>query len=114
METGPSIHVVDQDAGHGRARLILSGWVTVANAGDFHRAALSLCERGGHVGVDCSAAEHLDTSAVQLLLALGAEVERRGYTCEVVGASPAVRETLRLAGYVGRRGSDSSPTPVCS
>jgi len=85
------------------SRLILSGRVTVADAGELHRVAIALASRGHGVTVDCSEAEYLDTSAVQVLLALGRVLDRGGHPCDIVGASAVLSEDFRLTGYTGVR-----------
>jgi len=85
----------------GRSRLVLYGRVTAADAAELHRAAVAVVAAvdGDGVAVDCCGAEYLDTSVIQLLIALGREVTRGGRAFAVVGASDTVREDFRLTGF---------------
>ena len=84
-----------------RSRLLLRGRVTVASAARLREAALAAVASGRDVTVDCAAAEHLDVSALQILIALGREVFAAGRQCDVAGVPPAVAELFRLAGLGG-------------
>jgi anti-anti-sigma regulatory factor len=98
-----AFHVDDTSPGGARLRLL--GRVTVADAVPLRDALLALSRRNSPVTVDCSAAEYLDVSAVQLLIALGRELAHAGQGCEVAGASPRVSEDLRLVGFLTRPGA---------
>ena len=82
----------------GRARLDLSGRVTVACAAQFRSAALDLVASGRSVRVCCAAVEHFDAAALQVLLGLGQELLGRGLRCDVDDVPPALADLFRLAG----------------
>ncbi len=91
----------DDPAAPGRARLVLCGRVTVAEAGALHQTAVALVARGADVAIDCAALEYLDVAAAQILIGLERQLGRRGRRAEIVGASPAVAADLRLLGLSG-------------
>jgi anti-anti-sigma regulatory factor len=99
MDLTSPFRVDDDQPTPGATRLVLLGRVTVGCAVELHRAAISLCQRGGDVTVDCGRAEYVDTAGMQLLFALRRELVRDGHSCKIVGASAAVREDIRLAGF---------------
>jgi anti-anti-sigma regulatory factor len=94
---------VIEDAEHGRVQLVLTGRVTVSEAGQFHKTARELSARGTDVTVSCERAEYLDVSAVQILLCLGRDLIGRGRRCDIVGVSEPLGEYFRLAGLAGPR-----------
>lgn len=100
MAADVPVRVIDDDR-PGWAQLVLAGRVTVADAQRFHAAAVELVARGASVAVRCAEAEHLDASAVQLLLCLGREVVRAGRQFTVGGVPDALAEHFRLAGLAG-------------
>lgn len=91
------IRVTDDDR-PGWSQLVLSGRVTVAAAREFHATARDLLARGSNIAVRCDGAEHLDTSAIQILLCLGRELANRGKRFDLSGVSPELGAGLRLAG----------------
>lgn len=100
MPTGEKKRIEAGTAG-GWPRLVLRGRLTVADAGEFHRAAVALASAGQDVTVDCAEVERLDASALQILLALWREVERGGHHCDIVNVGEALRTDFRLTGFGG-------------
>src|SRR5579885_820810 len=82
----------------GRVRLALAGRVTVAEAGRLHRVALDLAAGTGDVTVCCDAVEYLDGAAIQVVLAMGRDLARRGRRCEVTGVTGRLADLFRVAG----------------
>lgn len=82
----------------GRARLVLAGRLTVADASRLHRQALDLSARGANVTVCCAAAEYLDAAVVQVILALGRDLTARGRRCDVTGVAGPLADLFRTAG----------------
>ena len=78
-------------------RLSLSGTVNIMLAEELLGAARRIAP-GGAVEVDLAEVEHLDTSALQVLLALREVVRGVGGTWAVVQVPEGVRRYLRLAG----------------
>lgn len=101
MDTPAAFVVVADPAHPDRSRLVLRGRVTLAVAAELHAAAVALAAGGAGVCVDCAAAEYLDVSALQTLLALGRELAAAGRPCDVSDVPPAVAELFRLAGLGG-------------
>lgn len=71
----------------------------VANAGRLWvetQAALKLIEEGQRVDFDMTKVEAVDGTSMALLVALRAELHRRGVPVEFVGASEQVQRTIQL------------------
>lgn len=87
---------LDQTAGG--SHLVLQGVVDVFEARELHQAAVAALNAGGEVTVNLAEVTRLDTSAIQILLALcqGLQVEGRSYHLE--GMPPTVRENWQLLG----------------
>lgn len=97
----PDITLTDDPARPGGCRLDLAGRVTAADAARLHAAARAAAARGGDVRVGFARAEHVDASAVQIVLALGRDLAGRGKRCDVADVPAAVGEVFRLAGLGG-------------
>jgi anti-anti-sigma regulatory factor len=82
------------------ARLVLKGNVTVVSAERLHRTALESLELNADVTADLGAADDLDASALQILLALRRSLQARGRNLRLAGSSPLLDESLRLAGLL--------------
>ncbi|HEY1187904.1 MAG TPA: STAS domain-containing protein [Gemmata sp.] len=95
----------DHDDRPGWSRLVLTGRVTVAVAREFHATASDLLARGNSIAVRCDGAEHLDTSAIQILLCLARELVSRGKRFDLGGVSPELGAGLQLAGLANAAGS---------
>ena len=76
--------------------LVVEGELTIHTAGDRRAELMGLLERGDHVAVDLSGVTELDTAGLQLLLMARREAAHLGRTLDVVGASPAVTDTLSI------------------
>lgn len=76
--------------------LAVEGELTIHTAGDRRTELLALLERGDHVAVDLSGVTELDTAGLQLLLLVRREAAHLGRTVDLVGASPAVVDTLSI------------------
>jgi len=70
-------------------------------AEELRDAALGALEAGGDVTANLARVDHLDASALQILLALDAEQKRRGRNLELVNASTHMRQWLDYAGVAG-------------
>jgi anti-anti-sigma regulatory factor len=89
----------------GRAVLVLRGRLGTADAGPLWQTARALIATGKDVMFDCRELEHLGGAALQVLLALRLERERRGGRVMLAGVPPGVTRTLALAGI----GPDLAP-----
>lgn len=107
--TEPAVQIIEDGA---RCILRLAGAVDITRAADLHSCAGELRGRLADVVVDCTALERLDSSAIQILLALQAEIRdtRRGITFEHI--SEQIREFVALGGFPDffAGGFESSPT----
>jgi anti-anti-sigma regulatory factor len=61
-------------------------------------AALAAVEAGNDLTINLDRIEHLDASALQILLALDAEQKKRGRGLELADASPHLRQWFDYAG----------------
>lgn len=76
------------------------------------RAALwKLLEGEGPLALDVRGVEEVDSAGAALLALLGRELERRGRTLRLVGARPAVRQTLELFPYDRPAAAPPPPKP---
>src|SRR5690349_1289794 len=76
----------------------LHGVVDISIAAEFQRKALDLAASTKNMVIDLRAAERLDASALQILLALGQDVLRRGGSFELSGMESQIRDYLETAG----------------
>jgi len=67
-------------------------------ADELRAAALSALDAGSDVTLHLGQVDHLDASALQILLALVAEQKRRGRQLELADASPHLRQWFEYAG----------------
>ena len=81
------------------ARLQLAGLVGFAHAVDLRDRAVALASGGGDVVVDCAGVTHLDTGAVQVLLALRIAVEEQGLRFAMEGLPAELAERLTGWGF---------------
>lgn len=93
--------ILTVEATDAELRLALRGTVGVALAPALRARALELAEDQRDVTVACDAVEHLDATALQLLIALRRAVEARGGRFTLAGVPDAVRHYLTLAGLSG-------------
>ncbi len=78
----------------------LSGVLDINRVSDLHEFALQLVETGADVEIDAAEIERIDTSVVQILLALRNALQRRGCKLVFSSISTSVREFLRTVGVV--------------
>ncbi len=84
--------------------LRLTGVVGIMAAAELRQGALELAQHAGPVVVDATAAEHLDCSAAQLLLALSTALTQDGGKAPAVVPSACARRYLELAGLAAPLG----------
>jgi ABC-type transporter Mla MlaB component len=94
----------------GCPRIELSGTIDVFLARELLDAAKRAALATGDVAVDCAKLERLDTSALQVLLALERTLGAQGRRTDVQGASDAVRAFFDFSG-AGRMLLDPKPSP---
>ena len=80
------------------ACLLLQGRIDAFVAGELHQAAQQLLDRSLNVTVVCEHVEHMDTSAVQILLALQSGLQHKGQRLRLTSASAQVQQLLDIAG----------------
>ncbi len=85
-------------AGRAGATLRLEGMADVRGVKRLRQAALAMLEGPGDVTVDASGVPHLDTAALQVLLALRATLVSQGRAMRFVRVADSVRTFLRHAG----------------
>lgn len=67
-------------------------------AEELRDAALTAVGQGKDVTLDLDRVDHLDASALQILLALDAEQKKRGRNLQLAKASPHLRQWFEFAG----------------
>jgi anti-anti-sigma regulatory factor len=82
----------------GGCDLVLQGIVDVFEARELHALALAAVDAGGEVTVRMEKVERLDSSAIQILLALGQTLKAEGRSYRLEGMSSAIQESWRLLG----------------
>jgi len=82
----------------GGCDLVLEGIVDVFEARELHALALAAVDAGGEVTVRMEMVERLDSSAIQILLALGQTLKAEGRSYRLEGMSSAIQESWRLLG----------------
>jgi ABC-type transporter Mla MlaB component len=65
---------------------------------ELREAALAAVQSGNDVTVNLDRINHLDASALQILLALGAEQKKLGYKLELANVSTNLRQWFEYAG----------------
>lgn len=81
-----------------RARVVLTGLVDIFEAAPLHASLLDLARRKGEVAVDVSACSGLDSSALQLLLALREALEGNGGRCVLHAGDGSASRLLARVG----------------
>ena len=89
---------IEVRAFEGGAVLELSGTVDIASVRRLHEETLGLAAGGGAVIVDWANCRHLDTAALQTLLALKRHLEAGGGSLRVGRDAEAIRGWLEMAG----------------
>ena len=97
MPDAASLHPVSLQVTAEESRLALAGTVNIMLAEELLGAARRIAP-AGRVEVDLAEAEHLDTSALQVLLVLREAVRASGGTWAMGPVPDRVRHYLRLAG----------------
>lgn len=82
----------------GKPLLLLQGGVDIFFAAELHQAALKLLDSGEDAEVLCAQLERLDTSALQILLALKEGLAKKGKSLQLAGVPSPVADLLGLAG----------------
>ena len=85
----------------GRNTIALEGSVDIFFAVDLRQAALEVLQAGEDVVVCCEKLERLDTSALQILLALKKELEQSGRKIEWADVPSGPAALAALAGFSG-------------
>lgn len=94
------VRVVEQEAG----LVPRSASIDIERAGnwvpaeEFREAAQVALEAGGDVALNLDRVDHLDGSALQVLLALETELKNHGRSLQLENASPQLRQWFDLAG----------------
>ena len=78
--------------------LVLQGVVDIFEAGELHTLARAAMDAGGEVTVKLEEVERLDSSAIQILLALGQMLKAEGRSYRLEGMPAVVQESWRLLG----------------
>jgi len=78
--------------------LVLQGVVDVFEARELHALAQAAMDAGGEVTVRFEEVERLDSSAIQILLALGQTLKAEGRSYRLEGMPAGVQESWRLLG----------------
>jgi len=78
----------------------LHGTIDVFVAADLYATARQLAAMGKDVNVTCALTEGLDASAVQILLALQAELRTKGKRLVMTDVSPPVEQWIGYGGMV--------------
>jgi anti-anti-sigma factor len=94
-ERAATVNIVERE---GKRAIVLQGAADIFFAADLRQAALELVEGGEDIAVYCEKLERLDTSTLQILLALRRELEQKGKKLRVI-ALPS--EAMRLVGLAG-------------
>ena len=97
MSNHPACVILERDDGKPHT-LVLRGDVNIYCAGLFHELADSLLQEQVDVVVSCEGLAHVDTSALQLLLALRQGLEARGGSLRLECTSADLESLLQLAG----------------
>ena len=85
----------------GKGALFLEGAVDILFAADLRQAALTLAENGADVALCCERLERLDTSTLQILVALKKELEQKGRSLQVTELPAEPGRSVGLAGLTG-------------
>lgn len=93
--TENGVEIAEQE---GKPVLLLRGTVDLFLTGDLYQAALSLLERGEDASVCCENVGHLDTSALQILLALKRGLTKKVKLLQLSTPSDSLRKLLALTG----------------
>ncbi len=84
--------------------LVLSGRVDIFFAEELHAAARMLEDDSGPVHITCTDAEHMDTAALQILVALKRSIDEQGRKWNLSGMGDELLETIHLSGAASALG----------
>jgi anti-anti-sigma regulatory factor len=83
------------------ASVVLEGMLTIRTAEDIHTKLIDALARNTAVVIDCSAAESIDLSFIQLLLAARRSAETAGHTFALAApASGVLAAALTQGGFL--------------
>ncbi len=71
-------------------------------AEELREAVLAALDQGKDMTLDLDRVDHLDASALQILLALDAEQKKRGRNLQLANASPHLQQWFEFAGVADR------------
>jgi anti-anti-sigma factor len=98
METNQNPPIVVRKNPDGREELKLSGDIDVTISLELHSECIRIARQGGDANVDCENVRSFDTASLQILSALMDVMALQGRDLRIVGVSPALAETIQLAG----------------
>lgn len=76
-----------------KRQITVHGELTIFEVGEFHEALLSIGEDDGHLLIDLSDVDRVDSAGIQVLL-----VAAKSRDCRMCGVSQAVQEHLHRIG----------------
>ena len=82
----------------GKRGLVLCGSVSIFSGSQLHQAAVQILQGGEDAAVCCDQVEHIDTSALQIILSLKQALRQRGRSLHLVGLPAALGEGLAFSG----------------
>jgi anti-anti-sigma factor len=85
----------------------LAGKLDIGRARELHGRALAITRETGDVTVDLSAVEWMDSSAVQVLVALGTELKNQGRRFHLSGLAEPVSNYLGTIGLLSHLAAGS-------
>lgn len=81
--------------------LVLQGVIDLFSVDELYQAAHALLERDEDLSLDWEKAERLDTSALQILLALKNGLHEKGRKMQLSTLTPGLEKHFSLAGFAG-------------
>jgi anti-anti-sigma factor len=98
METNQSPPIVVRKNAEGCEELKLSGDIDVMISLELHGECIRIARQGGNAIIDCENVRSFDTASLQILSAFMDVMTLQGRDLRIVGVSPALAETIQLAG----------------
>ncbi|HWL18233.1 MAG TPA: STAS domain-containing protein [Bradyrhizobium sp.] len=90
-------------------RLVLDGPLTLRTVEETHAKLLEMCACHASLDIDCSAADEVDLSFVQLILAARSSARAADRTIRLAhAASGALRDTLQRGGFLTDQAADQA------
>lgn len=93
-----TVAVIDRDD---KPVLVLQGTIDLFKVDELYQAAHALLERGEDLCLEWEKVEHLDTSALQILLTLRRGLNEKGKRMQLSALSPQLEKYLASAGFAG-------------